>query len=76
MFKNHFKIAWRNLTKHKAYSSINIIGLAVGVATSLLIFVVIHYENSYDSFNTRKDRISRVVTTYSNKSNGEITGHE
>lgn len=76
MFKNHFKIALRNLSKRKAYSSINIIGLAVGIATTLLIFLVIQYEMSYDSFNSRKDRICRVVTTYANKSNGEITGRE
>ena len=76
MIKNDFKIAWRNLLKRKVYSSINIIGLAVGVATSILIFLVIHYEMNYDNFNSRKDRICRVVTTYANKSNGEISGRE
>ncbi len=76
MFKNHFKIALRNLLRRKVYSSINITGLAVGIATTLLIFLVIHYEMSYDNFNSRKDRICRVVTTYTNKSNGEITGRE
>jgi len=76
MIRNDFKIAWRNLLKRKVYSSINIIGLAVGVATSILIFLVVHYEMNYDNFNSRKDRICRVVTTYANKSNGEITGRE
>jgi len=76
MIKNHFKIAWRNLRKRKAYSSINIIGLTVGIATSLLIFLVLHYETSYDDFHSKKDRIYRVATTYTNKSNGEVTGHD
>ncbi|MEO6722399.1 MAG: ABC transporter permease [Ferruginibacter sp.] len=76
MFKNNFKIAWRNLLNRKAYSSINIIGLAIGIATSLVIFLVINYETGYDKFQSKKDRICRVVTTYSNKSNSEVTGHE
>ncbi len=76
MFKSYFKTAWRNIKSHKAYAAINVIGLAVGIAASLLIFVVIHYENSYDSFESNKDRICRVVTTYTNPSNGEVTGHE
>lgn len=76
MFKTYYKTAWRNLKSHKAYAAINIFGLAVGIAASLLIFVVIHYETTYDSFASNKDRICRVVTTYTNASNGEVTGHE
>jgi putative ABC transport system permease protein len=76
MFKNYIKTAWRNIKTHKGYAAINIFGLAVGIAASLLIFVVIHYEATYDNFESNKDRICRVVTTYSNASNGEITGHE
>src|SRR5215213_2576553 len=76
MFKNYFRIAWRNLLNRRAYSAINIIGLAVGIGSSLIIFLVINYEMSYDKFQSRKDRICRVVTTYANKSNGEVTGHE
>ncbi len=76
MFKNYLKTAWRNLKSHKAYAAINIFGLAVGIAASLLIFVVIHYETTYDNFESNKERICRVVTTYTNASNGEVTGHE
>lgn len=76
MFKNYFKTAWRHIKSHKAYAAINIFGLAVGIAASLLIFIVIHYETSYDNFEFNKDRICRVVTTYQNPANGEITGHE
>ena len=76
MIKNNFKIAWRNLRSRKAYAAINISGLAVGIASSLIIFLVIHYEMSYDGFQSRKDRICRVVTTYSKPGNGEVTGHQ
>ncbi len=76
MFKNYFKTAWRNLVSRKTYAAINILGLAVGVATSLIIFLVIHYEISYDDFHSKKERIARVVTTYSNNSNGAITSRQ
>ena len=76
MLINYFKTAWRNLRSRKAYAVINISGLAVGIATSLIIFLVIHYEMSYENFQSRKDRICRVVTTYSKHSTGEVTGHQ
>ncbi len=76
MIKNYFIVAWRNLYRKKAYSVINILGLAVGIASALVIFLLIHYELSYDDYQTNKDRICRVVTTYTNYSNGEVTGHQ
>src|SRR5580658_6973792 len=72
MFQNYLKIAWRNLRKHKIYSFINIIGLAVGIATSLLIFLVIRYEVSYDGYQSKKDRIFRVVNANTRRSTGEV----
>ena len=57
MIKNYFKIAWRNLLRHKAYSAINIAGLAVGIAASLLIFIVVKYELGYDKFQKNKSSI-------------------
>ncbi len=72
MFRNQLKIAWRNLVSRKAYSMINIVGLAVGIGASLLIFLVIRYELSYDNFHSRKDDIYRVVTNHLNKSNKEV----
>ncbi|HEX5153755.1 MAG TPA: ABC transporter permease [Parafilimonas sp.] len=60
MFKNYFKTAFRNLSKNKFYSSINIIGLAVGLATCLLIFLYVVDELSYDKYNANADRIYRV----------------
>ena len=60
MFKNYFKTALRNLLKNKFYSSINIIGLAVGLATCLLIFLYVTDELNYDKYNVNADRIYRV----------------
>ena len=60
MIKNYFKIAFRNLVKNKFYTSINIIGLAVGIATCLLILLYVLDELSYDRYNTKANRIYRV----------------
>jgi putative ABC transport system permease protein len=60
MLKNYFKTAFRNLSKNKFYTSINIIGLAVGLATCLLIFLYVIDELSYDKYNANTDRIYRV----------------
>ncbi len=60
MFKNYLKIAWRNLLKNKAYSIINIGGLAIGITACLLILQYVAFETSYENFHTDKDRIYRV----------------
>lgn len=60
MFRNYFKVAFRNLWKNKGYSAINILGLAIGLATCLLIMIYVVDELSYDKFNKKADRIYRV----------------
>ena len=60
MFKNYLKTAFRNLSKNKFYTSINITGLAVGLATVLLILLYVIDELSYDKYNINADRIYRV----------------
>ncbi|OQP62738.1 cell division protein FtsX [Niastella vici] len=62
MLKNYFKIAFRNLWRHRVFSFINIMGLAVGMTACLLIFLYVRFELSYDSFHTKADRIYRIVT--------------
>ncbi|MBS1916716.1 MAG: ABC transporter permease [Bacteroidetes bacterium] len=62
MFKNYFKTGWRNLTRNKSYAAINIIGLSLGIACSILIFTVVSYHLSFENFNHNKDRIYRIVT--------------
>jgi putative ABC transport system permease protein len=57
MFKNYLKIAWRNLKKNKAFSFLNISGLAIGMASALLILLWVQNEISYDQFHQHKDRI-------------------
>ena len=66
------KILSRILWKKRSFSLLNITGLAVGIAASLLIFLVIRNEFSYDRFHTNKNRIYRVISDLTNKSNGEI----
>ncbi|MBC9928860.1 ABC transporter permease [Chitinophaga qingshengii] len=60
MFRNYFKIAVRNLIRSKGYSAINIFGLAIALATCLLIALFVIDELSYDRFNEKADRIYRV----------------
>lgn len=62
MLKAYFKIGWRNLLRNRTHSLVNIAGLAIGIAAALLIFVVIRYETSYDSFQQNYGRIYRIVT--------------
>ncbi|WP_336517776.1 ABC transporter permease [Pollutibacter soli] len=62
MIKTYLKIAWRNITRNKAHSIINITGLSIGIAACLLLFIVITYETGYDKFRTNFDRVYRVVT--------------
>jgi putative ABC transport system permease protein len=62
MFKNYLTIAFRNLWKHKIFSIINILGLAVGISACFLIYLYVSFETSYDNFHTKADRIYRVVS--------------
>jgi putative ABC transport system permease protein len=60
MFRNHLKIALRNLAKRKGYALLNILGLAIGITCCLLIFQYVAYERSYDSFPPKADQIVRL----------------
>ncbi len=72
MLKNYFKIALRNLWKNKGLSFINISGLASGMACSLLIFLFVTDELSYDKFNSGANRIYRVVKDFVNDDGTKI----
>src|SRR5678810_193080 len=61
MLKNYFKIAWRNITRHKAYSTLNIAGLSIGMACSILILLWVENELSYDRFNANADQLYRLT---------------
>src|SRR5450432_2496810 len=60
MLRNFFKTTFRNLWKNKSYSFLNIFGLAIGIACAGLIFLWVKDEESYDSFNTKKDLLFYV----------------
>ncbi|MBN1300708.1 MAG: ABC transporter permease [Melioribacteraceae bacterium] len=62
MLKNYIKIAFRNLLKYKNFSLINITGLAIGIASCVLILLFVMDELSYDRFHEKADRIYRVHT--------------
>ena len=53
MLRNYFKIAWRNLRKNKIFSSINIIGLAIGMAACIIIMLFVAYERNFDGIHTK-----------------------
>ena len=61
MLKNYFITAWRNLVKRKFYSAINIFGLALGIACSLLLYLFISYHVSFDQYHKNASRTYRVV---------------
>ncbi|MCP4728164.1 MAG: FtsX-like permease family protein [bacterium] len=61
MFKNYLKIALRNLARYKGYSLINITGLAVGIACSVLVILYVFHELSYDNYHEKADRTYRIA---------------
>ena len=60
MIRNYFKIAWRNLQKNKVLGGIQILGLAVAIATATLLYLTSMYEFSFNNFHKDKDRIGLV----------------
>ena len=70
MFRNYFKIAWRNLLRNKASSLINIGGLAIGMAVAIQIGLWIYDEVSFDKNFANYNRIARVIQNVTN--NGEV----
>ncbi len=61
MVKNYLKIAIRNLLKHKLFSVINVLSITVGLTCSILLYLYVQDELSYDKFNDKKDSIYRLV---------------
>ena len=71
MFRNYIKIAYRNLVKHKTYSIINIVGLAIGIACFIIILLYVLDELSYDKHHKNADSIYRVVNIHNYEGVGE-----
>ena len=70
MFKNHLKIAWRNLLKDRQFTLLNILGLSAGLACALLIFLWVNDERSYDKFFANDNQVYQVMEH--RKSDGDI----
>ncbi|HEY9045600.1 MAG TPA: ABC transporter permease, partial [Ohtaekwangia sp.] len=66
MLKNYFLIATRNLAKHKFFTIINALGLAVGMSIGLLLIAMLSFLWTYDAFHVNKDRIYRVISITDN----------
>ena len=65
MLKNYFRIAWRNVLKHRWHSLINIVGLAVSISTTIILVAIIKHESGFDKFRPDYDRIFRVYSEFS-----------
>ncbi|KEO71891.1 ABC transporter permease [Anditalea andensis] len=61
MWKNYFKIAYRNLLRQKVNTFINVMSLTLGIAGALVIYTILHYESGFDAFHTNADQTYRVV---------------
>lgn len=75
MFRNYFKIAWRNLAKNKLYSIINVAGLTIGITCCILIGLYLLNEFSYDRFHKNADRLVRATTEYTVNGAKSYDGH-
>ncbi len=60
MVKNYIKTAFRNLLRNRSYTIINVLGLSLGIACSIVLFLVVRHELSYDKYHTKADRIYRI----------------
>jgi len=61
MIKNYFTIAWRNISRHKVFTVINVLGLALGICACIVIYLITSYDLSFDKFHPDKERIYRIV---------------
>jgi ABC-type antimicrobial peptide transport system permease subunit len=63
MLKTYITIAYRNFTRNKIFSLINVLGLSIGISSALVIFLIVHYDFTFDQFEKDSNRIYRVVST-------------
>jgi putative ABC transport system permease protein len=73
MIRNYLKIAFRNLTKYKFISFINLFGLTIGLTCCLLIFTFILHELSYDKYQPNADRVYRVTRSFNDPETGSLS---
>ena len=73
MFRNYFKVGFRNILKYRTFSFINIFGLALAMSVSMLILTMLADQNRYDQFHEKKDRIYRILSDYEGSKNPYAT---
>src|SRR5580692_10614526 len=61
MLKNYFLVALRTFRRNKTFSFINIVGLSIGISASLVIFLLVQYDFTFDKFEKDSSRIYRIV---------------
>ncbi|HTD98244.1 MAG TPA: ABC transporter permease [Mucilaginibacter sp.] len=64
MIKNYLKTAFRGFGRHKLFTFINVVGLSIGISAALVIYLIVHYDFTFDKFHKDGDRIFRVVTNF------------
>lgn len=64
MLKNYIVTAFRNLWRSKTSTLINLSGLTLGVTTSLILFLLVRQQSSFDDFHSKRDRIYRTVFSF------------
>lgn len=74
MFSNYFKTAWRNITRHKVFTFINVLGLTMGICVCLVIHEITSFESGFDTFHPDKDRIYRLVAEIRESSGNRRAG--
>jgi putative ABC transport system permease protein len=72
MFKVYLKIAWKNITRNRVYTIINVAGLTLGICSCLVIFLVAQFEFSFDRFHPDGERIYRIVAEMRNKQSEKL----
>ena len=75
MLGNYLLIAVRNLLKYRTYSLINISGLAIGMASCILLLLFVQFHASFDTFHEKSDRIYRLVSRRNTEGIGALTTH-
>ncbi|CAN5457043.1 ABC transporter permease [soil metagenome] len=76
MIQNYLTVAWRSLLRNKVYSAINVIGLSIGISACLILFLIVNFELSFDTFHKDRERIYRVYTSNEGENsyiNGGVT---
>ena len=61
MLRNFIVVAWRNIDRNKLYAAINVVSLSIGITACLVIYLIVHYEFSFDNFHPDKERIYRIA---------------